>query len=90
MTKNEVIAKIKEIIEREMELKDEKKEILSTLAPDSDLLSSLGMTSIDTLQILTCVEQEFDIFIEDDELTMDLIRCLNNLGDFVLVKMENA
>ena len=73
------------------------KEVLSSVVVDStkiqsldessDFISELNMSSIDSLQLLSLVETEFNIYIEDDELNSDLVTNLGNLCAFIQRKM---
>ena len=55
----------------------------------SDLILELGINSVDALEILIWVENEFGIQIEDEDLNADLITSLDNLSNYVLSKMED-
>jgi acyl carrier protein len=39
-----------------------------TLGPTTELVSDLGMTSLDLLEVLASVEQRFDVTFKDEEL----------------------
>ncbi|CRI58575.1 acyl carrier protein [Pseudomonas sp. CCOS 191] len=51
-----------------------------------NLISSLGLNSIDALQLLIQVETEFGFNIEDEELSIDLVDSLERLETFVAGK----
>ncbi|KPA92135.1 MULTISPECIES: acyl carrier protein [Pseudomonas] len=51
-----------------------------------NLISSLGLNSIDALQLLIQVETEFGFNIEDEELSIDLVDSLERLETFVASK----
>ncbi len=84
MKKTEVIEKLKKIIAKSMELESDGNEI-----EGSDLILELGINSVDALEILIWVENEFGIQIEDEDLNADLITSLDNLSNYVLSKMED-
>ncbi|MDP5278672.1 hypothetical protein Q9Q95_07030 [Sphingomonas sp. DG1-23] len=71
--------KIKLIIRdslRRSELTDEQLEA-------ADLIGSLGITSVDALEILIGVEAEFDLHIPDEDLDRKLIDSLDSLDSYV-------
>lgn len=51
--------------------------------PDSNLTSELGIDSINSLELLVWVENEFDIQIPDSDLTVDLVDSLDVLARYV-------
>lgn len=50
---------------------------------DVNLIESLGLNSIDALEILVCVEGEFGIEIHDSELSIELVSSFSTLEQFV-------
>ncbi|NVZ70719.1 MULTISPECIES: acyl carrier protein [Pseudomonas fluorescens group] len=55
-----------------------------------DLIASLGLNSIDALQLLIQVETEFGFSIEDHELSIELVNSLESLETFVAKKKKQA
>lgn len=53
-----------------------------------NLISNLGLNSIDALQLLIQVESEFGFNIEDEELSIDLVDSLERLETFVVSKQS--
>ncbi|MDF2395921.1 acyl carrier protein [Pseudomonas sp. 3MA1] len=53
-----------------------------------DLIGSLGLNSIDALQLLIQVETEFGFSIEDNELSIELVNSLERLEAFVADKTQ--
>jgi len=51
--------------------------------PDDSLLQRLGLDSIQTMEILIWVEDEFDITISDDDLSPELLDSLDALASYV-------
>lgn len=82
---NSILKKLKTIISNVVENKAEE---IQSLEESSDFVLDLGMSSIDSLQLLSLVEMEFNIFIEDDELNSDLVSSLGNLCNFILKKTD--
>ncbi len=50
----------------------------STITMDSDLVNELGADSLDVMQMLTTVEDQFDLAITDEEIVN-----LKTVGDVV-------
>ena len=46
-----------------------KRGVTGSVAPDADL-GRLGMTSVDMVELMLCVEAEFDVTIPAEEITM--------------------
>lgn len=55
--------------------------------PDQDLIHYLGIDSITSLEVLIWVENEFNIIIEDDDLSPALVDSLDTLEAYVSKKM---
>lgn len=54
---------------------------------DTELLGSIPeFDSMAVVSILTSIEENLDIFIEDDEVTADVFETVGSLHDFVLAK----
>lgn len=65
MTKEEVLGKLKEIVAPYVE----DKEKITVLNDDMELVNDLGVNSANVVDIVLDVESEFDILIEDEEIT---------------------
>lgn len=52
--------------------------------PNKDLVKSLGLNSISTIEFLIWVETEFGIEIADEDLSVDLIDDLDRLAEYVV------
>lgn len=83
--KNDVILKIKEIIIKSMEL-----DLLPEKIDGSDLIGELGINSVDALEILVWVENEFDIRIEDEDLNAELMSSIDGLSTYIISKMKRV
>ncbi len=55
---------------------------------NNNMSTSLGITSIDSLEILIAVEREFDITIDDNDLSQDLVSSFSNLESYVAARMQ--
>lgn len=83
MKKTEITEKAKEIILEVMELEMPISEI-----EGKDLINELGINSIDSVEILVTVESEFDIEINDEDLTVELIQSLDNLVNYIAERLK--
>lgn len=55
--------------------------------PDDNLTSELGLDSINSLEVLIWVENEFGIQIDDEDLSVALINSLDVLAAYVKNKL---
>jgi acyl carrier protein len=59
------------------------------LRRDSRLLGEIPeFDSMAVVSVLTMVEEEFDIAVEDDEVSADVFETLGALTDFIAAKVE--
>lgn len=58
--------------------------------PDNDLINTLGIDSISSLEVLVWIENEFDIIIEDEDLSPDLIDSLDVISNYVTKQLQNG
>ena len=81
----EVEEKIKAILISELEIKPS---VLATCDSSTPLLGKgIGLDSVETLSLVAGIEKEFDIQIDDDDLTVDLFKNIGTLAEYVLKKM---
>lgn len=83
MEKQEVINKIKEIIMETVDMGD-----LSDVSETENLVESKGLNSMDAISILVAVEDAFDIEIDDQDLSAELIQTIENISNYVIKKVE--
>ena len=82
----EIEEKIKHILTSKLEVNPE---ILATSSSDTPLLGrGIGLDSMETLSLVAAIEKEFDIEIEDDDLTVDLFKSIGTLAEYVLQKIQ--
>ncbi len=81
MNRHEVMTKLKEIIINSMGINKLPEDIEGT-----DMITELGINSVDALEILVWIENTFYLQIPDEDLNVDLIRSIDNLTDYVLSK----
>jgi len=61
MTKDEIIKKVKEITSEQLGVDD------SQITPDAKFIDDLGADSLDTVELVMALEEEFNIEISDEE-----------------------
>lgn len=57
-----VLEKVKAILSEQFDMKEEK------ITPDTDIVDDLGADSLDVVDLLMSIEDEFEIEIPDDEV----------------------
>jgi acyl carrier protein len=61
--------------------------ILAASDSNTPLLGrGIGLDSMETLVLVAGIEKEFDIQVDDADLTVDLFRTIGNLAEYVLQK----
>lgn len=55
--------------------------------PDEHLTAALGLDSINSLELLILVENQFNIQIDDEDLSVTLVDSLDVLADYVSKKL---
>jgi acyl carrier protein len=64
------------------------------IAPDemgeTDLIADLGIDSIGAMELLTRVENKFNILIDDADVSPALVDSLNLLSDYIAQKKSDA
>jgi acyl carrier protein len=79
---NEIKDKLRHIIVQALRLHRAPESI-----PDQNLTSELGLDSINSLEVLIWVENEFGIQIDDEDLSVALINSLDVLAAYVENKL---
>lgn len=68
------------------------KALQSNIPPEAikgeNMIEELNISSIDSLEILVWIENEFRIMIDDSDLSQELIMSLENLKTYVTNKLE--
>jgi acyl carrier protein len=80
---NEIKDRLRRIIVQALRLNRDPESI-----PDNDLTSELGLDSINSLEVLIWVENEFGIQIDDEDLSVALINSLDVLAEYVEKKVR--
>jgi acyl carrier protein len=55
----------------------------SSITDDSDLINDIGMDSIQIMQLVVELENEFNIEFDDDDLVMENLAKVNNLVQLI-------
>jgi len=54
---------------------------------EKNLIEELNLSSVDALEILIKVEGEFDIMIDDSDLSLDMLSSFSNLENYITGKL---
>jgi len=57
---------------------------------ETNLIADLGIDSIGVMELLTRVENQFKILIDDADVSPDLVDSLNTLADYIAQKKSDA
>lgn len=76
MTQEEIFGKVKDLVSKQLSI--DEKEITS----DASFIEDLGADSLDTVELIMSLEEEFDIEIPDEEA--EKIKTVQNVVDYVL------
>ena len=57
---------------------------------ETNLIADLGSDSIGVMELLTRVENQFNILIDDADVSPDLVDSLNTLADYIAQKKSDA
>jgi len=80
MTIFEVEERIKNVIYDQLDIS---KDILID-SYDEEFLSKYNLNSVDALELLLMIEQEFHIEIDDSDLNSDLLSTIHNLAVYIM------
>lgn len=76
--------RVKYLIIRELELPIEPEEINS----ESLLFEGLiGLDSVATLELIVAIEEEFNITMTDEDITLELLYSVRSLSDYIKTKI---
>ena len=77
----EIEERIKEILVSELEIESS---VLAESNSATPLLGrGIGLDSIETLALVTAIEEEFDIQVVDEDLRVDLFKNVGTLAEYV-------
>ncbi len=58
------------------------------IGDDASLISDLNLDSIQMLALITGLESEFDIMLDDEDLDLENLSSVNRLAEFVQKKLS--
>ena len=58
------------------------------IAPDESLINSGILDSVTLLQLISFIEEQFDITVEDEEVTADNFETIQIMREFIVKKQE--
>ena len=82
MERKSIIEEIKKVIGETTDI--ENAELLTEM---ENLITEKGINSIDAIGILVAIEDTFDIEIDDQDLSVELVKSIKNLADYVEKKI---
>lgn len=87
LTRSELVERIQRLIVDRLKLEVDP----ASIVPDQPLFGEgLGLDSIDALELVLGVEQEFGVKIEDQEVGSRALASVDNLAEFVAAKLAAA
>ena len=81
MTKADVLARLKEIIIDRLDVEEEQ------IRPEASFVEDLGADSLDIVELIMGIEEEFDIEIPDDQV--EKIKTVGDIVKFIEEKVED-
>lgn len=80
-----MIDEVKQLLRDVLQLGDR----VDNFTADTPLLGSIAeLDSMAVVSMLTMFEEQYDIVIEDDEISADVFATVGTLGDFLSQKLE--
>ena len=77
----DIFEKIKEIIADQLEIED-----LDTIEPDTSIMNDLEADSLDAVEVMMAIEDEFDIEIPDEDA--EKFKNIKDIADYVESKIS--
>lgn len=74
---------------RELFVKSLRLQISPAEVGETDLIKTLGIDSVSALEVLIWVENEFNITIDDQDLSPALVNSLSTLANYIQLKTAN-
>lgn len=84
MERKQIISDIKGILQRIVNV-----EGVKDWEETTDLLKDKGLNSLEAINILVAVEDQFDIEVDDDDFDVELVRTIENIADYVEQKLAD-
>lgn len=88
MEKQQLIQQLKEQIIKQLKLEDKNP---GDIGDDDPLfVEGLGLDSIDALELIVLLQQEYDIKLKNAEEGQDVFRSVNTMADYILEHQAGA
>ncbi len=79
-TKNEILEKVKAVIAEKLNLEEE------AISPESAILEDLGADSLDVVDLVMALEEEFDIQVPDED--MENLTTVGDIANYVVQRLS--
>lgn len=76
MTKQDILTRVNKVFEESFEIDSD------ALVPEANIFDDLGLDSLDIVDLVVALQQEFGVKIRDDKRVMD-IRTLEDIYKFI-------
>lgn len=88
MEKRELVQQLKGQIIKQLKLVDKKPDDIGDDAPL--FVEGLGLDSIDALELIVLLQQEYNIKLKNAEEGQDVFRSINTMADYILEQQAGA
>jgi len=88
MDRNELIQQLKEQIIKQLNLADKKPEDIKN--DDPLFVEGLGLDSIDALELIVLLQQEYNIKLKNAEEGQTIFRSVSTMADYILEQQAGA
>jgi acyl carrier protein len=86
ISREQIEEAIRNVLIAELELDAD---MVSAHGADTPLLGrGIGLDSIDALTLIAALEKQFDLEVDDEELTVQLFKSIGTLADFIATKSK--
>lgn len=85
MNIEEVKNKVKEVIKIVLE---DRVEVEVNISNEEDLVSLLGINSIEAIEIIVRLENEFDMEVDDADLSVDFLKNIDSIANYIVDKVN--
>jgi acyl carrier protein len=82
LTQEEIFGPVKDLVSKQLSI-DEKE-----ITTDASFIEDLGADSLDTVELIMSLEEEFDIEIPDEEA--EKIKTVQNVVDYILNHLNSG
>lgn len=88
MDRNELVQQLKEQIIKQLNLADKKPEDIKD--DDPLFVEGLGLDSIDALELIVLLQQEYNIKLKNAEEGQTIFRSVSTMADYILEQQAGA